>query len=120
MTNFEYVCKVAAEKGYKVSDASLSKIAGTLNAATGVRTASAHTDLIERMLSQYSENEVQQKKEASNIQGGSSFKQIDASLLSGNCPRCGKVMQDVKLADYTPARYCAGECRITLWKQDNK
>jgi ribosomal protein S27AE len=50
----------------------------------------------------------------------SGFKKIDDSLKKGNCPRCGKQMADVLLADYTPAKFCKGECRITLWKIEDE
>jgi hypothetical protein len=43
------------------------------------------------------------------------YKELDAALERGICPRCSQRLKDVKLADYTPARYCQ-PCRIALWE----
>ena len=93
----------------------VNSIAGTLRFA-GIR----HTADLDHLIQQELQRLIQQAKQelpvvATNDPTDGTFQRIDASLQQGMCPRCGKKMRDVLLADYTPAVYCAGECRITLW-----
>ena len=104
--------RVAAGKlGIPVTDHDVAKIVGTIRVA-GVTEASPQFDeLVGRALQKIGTKEVVQEH---------SFEHIDASIEKGACPRCGKAMRHVKLADYTDALFCAGDCRITLWNKNDK
>lgn len=116
MTIFNAIRKVAKENGIELDRSTLNKVAGTLKTA-GVRTPSE--DLV-RLAIQSTQPKPDKTRtaEAESNTDESGFKKIDDSLQKGHCPRCGKKMADVLLADYTPAKFCKGECRITLWEVD--
>lgn len=114
MSIHDSIRRVAAELNLNVSGQLVNRVAGTLRFAR-VRQASNLDPLIrqelQRLLSEL-------RVEPASIEAATTdatFQQIDVSLQRGTCPRCGKQMTDVLLADYTPARFCEGECRITLW-----
>jgi hypothetical protein len=93
--------------GAELTDTDVKRIAGTLRFAG----MAAFDSVLARELSEMGKR-IEAEKQAVEAQ---TFQKIDASLSDGNCPRCGQKMKDVKLADYTPAKYCDRECRITLW-----
>lgn len=116
---YDKIRQAAKELKFDVSAQQISRIAGTVKIA-GARTASQIDSIVLTQLQSLLEAV---QKEAPVVKAeakeATSFRQIDASLDNGTCPRCGKNMIAVKLADYTPARYCGGECRVVLWKPEN-
>lgn len=112
---YEAIRKVADTQGYEVDTSTVNRVAGTLKVA-GVRKPT--DDLIQRALEKITNNKFDFTVTAQENTDDSGFKKIDDSLKQGKCPRCGKTMADVLLADYTPAKFCKGECRITLWSID--
>lgn len=108
----EEVRRQAAVLEIELTNSDVNRIAGTVRFAR-VRTADSLVKMVEREMAKLVQK-VRQEPVAAETNAGT-FQKIDASLSQGTCPRCGKKMQDVLLADYTPARYCGGECRITLW-----
>lgn len=114
MTIFDAIRKVAKEGGMELDRSTLNKVAGTLK-ASGVRTPT--TDLVRLAIKNSQPKSLRTAAPKQNTDE-SGFKKIDDSLKKGVCPRCGKQMADVLLADYTPAKFCKGECRITLWEID--
>jgi len=124
MTIQEQIRQTAASMKIKLTSRQLNRIAGTVKFSR-VRVASNLDPLIRKELQKLADEALQElpvvnttEAEARNRE--SAFKQIDDSLSSGHCPRCGKKMREVKLADYSPALYCDGECRITLWMPEKQ
>ena len=113
MSIYRNVRDKATEMGIELTDGSVNRIVGTARFASLANTA----DLID-LIRQEHEREVQ--KTAGTAMLADTFAAIDSSLRQGACPRCGKKMKDVKLADYTPAKYCDSDCRITLWEQTDE
>lgn len=107
-TMYDQIRIAAKQKGVELSDTAVNRIVGTLRFAGTDALSAAITLEAER-----------QAKEAATI-AANTFGSIDASLKSGKCPRCGKMMKEVLLADASPAIYCSGECRIVLWKQNDE
>lgn len=125
MTTQEQIRLAAAKRNLNLTDAQVNRIAGTLRYSR-LRTASNLDPIIQKELTRLVDKIRTQHPstiatEATAAEApttrDATFKQIDDSLANGNCPRCGKKMRDVLLADYTPALFCEGECRITLWAQ---
>lgn len=125
MTIQDQIRRAAAELKLDLTQSQITRLAGTLRFCR-VRTASNLDPLIRKELQELAEKARQELPmvEATNAEATvsreSAFKKIDDSLASGNCPRCGKKMREVKLADYSPALYCEGECRITLWSPEKQ
>lgn len=104
----------------ELADSDVNRLVGTVRFAH-VRTASGLTQMVERELARLMQKVSQETtNKAANETKAGTFQKIDTSLSQGTCPRCGKKMQDVLLADYTPARNCGGDCRITLWPPEKK
>lgn len=112
---------LAADKGIKLSDGAFSRVAGTLRSAD-VIDVRQNLDLALRELYR----ETKENREFGVVAADSgvkkkeedTFRRIDAGLAKGLCPKCSKPMTPVKLADYTPALFCTGECRVTLWSAE--
>lgn len=106
---------LAHENNIELDDGMLSRIAGTLRTADVVD-VKQNLDLALKELHR-------EHREAADQTGvkpteEETFRRIDAGLSKGLCPKCGKPMSPVKLADYTPALFCTGECRVTLWSAE--
>ena len=125
MTIQDQIRRTAAELKLELTKSQITRLVGTLRFSR-VRTASNLDPLIRKELQRLVDiaraelPAVEVAATDAAVGRESAFKQIDDSLASGNCPRCGKKMREVKLADYSPARYCEGECRITLWPPEKK
>jgi len=110
----------ATKLSLNLHDNDVNRIAGTIRFAR-VRTASGLEQMVERELAKLVQKVRQELTiEAAIETSAGTFQKIDVGLSQGTCPRCGKKMKDILLADYTPARYCGGECRITLWPPEQK
>ncbi len=114
----------AANRNLDITQQQLNRLVSTLRYSQ-LRTASNLDPLIQKELTSLVK-QIQQQHPAATMAAQdanaamaseATFKQIDDSLVRGSCPRCGKKMREVQLADYTPALFCEGECRITLWAQ---
>ncbi|KKL52615.1 hypothetical protein LCGC14_2283690 [marine sediment metagenome] len=124
MTIQDQIRQQAADLKFDITTQQINRVAGTLRYCR-IRIASNLDPLIRKELQRLMQ---QAQKElptveadvlaSANTARDGTFKKIDDSLRQGNCPRCGKKMRNVNLADYTPALYCEGECRITLWPQE--
>jgi rubrerythrin len=101
------VKKIAEKENIKVSKADTLRIIGSIKNA-GSLPIDLMKELIKEDLNKYAKPAISETKE-------STFQKIDAALNTGKCPICGATMVDVKLADYTPAKYCPKTCRVVLW-----
>ena len=124
MTIQDQIRRTAAELKLELTQSQITRMAGTLRFSR-VRTASNMDPLIRKELQRLvdiarAQLPTVEATSTATVSRESAFKQIDDSLASGNCPRCGKHMREVKLADYSPALYCEGECRITLWSPEKQ
>lgn len=120
MSYHDQIRQKARQLGIDVTTQQVSRVAGTLQFA-GARRAHHLEPLITKALQQLA-NEVKRELPVVTARDATdaTFQKIDASLQQGMCPRCGKKMRDVKLADNTPAIYCDSECRITLWPPEKE
>lgn len=108
---------VAAELGFDITPSQVNRMAGTLKFSR-LRTASNLDPLIRKEMEWLIEQARQELPTVNTADATTTipgFQQITDSLNQGNCPRCGKQMRTVKLADDSPVLHCGGECRITLW-----
>lgn len=124
MTIQDQIRTIAADLKLELTQSQITRLAGTLQFSR-IRSASNLDPLIRKELQRLVDKAREELPvveiagtEAAGRSRESAFKTIDDSLASGNCPRCGKKMREVKLADYSPALYCEGECRITLWSPE--
>jgi hypothetical protein len=110
MSLYEAIRKEGKKAGHDLSVRSVAKVAGSLRLAEVDENSSVFPTLVKQELDRLL-----------SLGAGSddSFRQIDASLNKGACPRCGKSMEEVKLFDYTPTTYCS-ECHISLWTSKDK
>jgi hypothetical protein len=118
MSIYEVIRREAQQMEVELTDTQINRIVGTLRFAGGDYNKDLLREEINRFLHEVQKPPVETANRQQPMQ--TSFRQIDASIESGTCPRCGRKMRSVKLADYTPATYCDGECRIVLWPPEKK
>jgi len=110
------VRQAAIKSGKDIPETVIRKIVSTIRTA-GDLPIDLMLDLINEEISKYGKQQ-QRTNEGTQEHNEETFTKVDAALENGTCPICGQKMSDVKLADYTPAKYCTGECRVTLWSKD--
>jgi len=112
------VRRVAHTLGHDADQNTVNHVVGTLKIAGVTEDNTGTESIIKRELKRLFAKMQPEAVSTTAASEENVFSQIDHSLKQGNCPRCGKKMVDVLLADYTPARFCKGECRITLWSSE--
>lgn len=121
MSIYTQIRKAAHDRGVLVDDESVYRIAGTLKVA-GAIAGDALLDVIQMELDRLTNEATQppapRQAQDPEVEEIATLKEIDAGIAKGTCPRCRQGTRDVKLADYTPARYCSA-CGITLWSEDS-
>lgn len=112
MSIYDDIRQKAQQTNVELTDHEVYRIAGTLRFAG----AASFSNVLVQELEAFRRRSMAVDAAAES----QTFQKIDASLKDGVCPRCGKTMMDVKLADYTPAKFCSGDCRIVLWQNDEE
>ncbi len=114
---YDQIRELAAAEGVGADDSTVYRVAGTLRTAS-ITDVADNLDVALKAL--HTEMRTEAAATAVKSEGEDAFRRVDAGLSQGTCPKCGKPMTRVKLADYTPALYCKGECRITLWPPEDE
>lgn len=118
---YTQIRQIAETEGIAADNGTVYRVAGRLRIAhvTSVR---QNMELALREL----RREMREAREAPDgsttvkPEAADTFRNIDAGLTKGVCPKCGQPMREVKLADETDAMFCEGECRVTLWAAEDK
>ncbi|MFA5135440.1 MAG: hypothetical protein WC505_06680 [Patescibacteria group bacterium] len=104
MSLYANIRQAAVSNNKSISDEAVYRIAGTLKLAYD---QDVPLSAILREIASHVEVTAATEKV-------SATEAIATALEHGTCPRCSRLMSEIKLADNTPSKYCTG-CRIALW-----
>lgn len=119
MNIYALVRHTCEESGFSVATGAVQRLVGTLRSA-GFSDSLSSSEVVQvkrilaKRFKELSSPQLRTAEVESPITSTAKFEEIETLRSRNLCPRCKSEMEEVKLANYEKARFCA-KCKVALW-----